>query len=578
MLIAVAIGAGRVQEIPGTGIQARVKLARRIREHCDTCLELCREKFGDPPVGDEFFTTYTCLMVLGKWHHGLASLPSVHKFVVRTVFGKMPHYSYEEAAAAHKKQLEMHPHIPLPRMELGRVLIGMGDKAAAAAHLDAFLEQVRRAHTRQHTHAHTVHPEAQHTNEHTRDPMHARRTCLARTRAREGIAVRDAAALAPARLTRGSRAAARARGRAGPRRQVQRQALQAPPRGRRHAQGDRRGAQAGGESDALRGWLGEKVRVEAPHFRRGSARARTHVRVCACVCSPLPQPAAPPPDSYHTFAYENTICLPTQTQIGAYRARAAGVCKQACAYFYTVGPAPRAPPPSARARARAWEAAAERGANGARSRRQAGGARIERHPPPIRALRLCTCGRGWVGWGGGGGSVHAARARAPQRGCPVVGGLKHTHAHTNCVCARARARVRSCAVPHGPMRERYTDVNAIRHAASIRPVAPASSSRAWLYVRGARRFRPLVVVRGASDPARARRGVGRTSARASRARACVRTRACVGARTRIRARAPPAADAPSALFLKKRWAFLPSSMSLATSACGGRVHTKRQRM
>eukprot|EP00793_Prasinoderma_coloniale_P001553 PRCOL_00003357-RA len=138
---AVAIGAGRVQEIPGTGIQARVKLARRIREHCDTCLELCREKFGDPPVGDEFFTTYTCLMVLGKWHHGLASLPSVHKFVVRTVFGKMPHYSYEEAAAAHKKQLEMHPHIPLPRMELGRVLIGMGDKAAAAAHLDAFLEQ-----------------------------------------------------------------------------------------------------------------------------------------------------------------------------------------------------------------------------------------------------------------------------------------------------------------------------------------------------------------------------------------------------------------------------------------------------
>ena len=282
MLIAVAIGAGRVQEIPGTGIQARVKLARRIREHCDTCLELCREKFGDPPVGDEFFTTYTCLMVLGKWHHGLASLPSVHKFVVRTVFGKMPHYSYEEAAAAHKKQLEMHPHIPLPRMELGRVLIGMGDKAAAAAHLDAFLEQVRRAHTRQHTHAHTVHPEAQHTNEHTRDPMHVRCTCLARTRAREGIAVRDAAALAPARLTRGSRAAARARGRAGPRRQVQRQALQAPPRGRRHAQGDRRGAQAGGESDALRGWLGEKVmRVEAPHFRRGSARARTHVRVCA---------------------------------------------------------------------------------------------------------------------------------------------------------------------------------------------------------------------------------------------------------------------------------------------------------
>jgi len=139
--LAVAIGAGRVQEIPGTGIQARVKLARRIREHCDTCLELCREKFGDPPVGDEFFTTYTCLMVLGKWHHGLASLPSVHKFVVRTVFGKMPHYSYEEAAAAHKKQLEMHPHIPLPRMELGRVLIGMGDKAAAAAHLDAFLEQ-----------------------------------------------------------------------------------------------------------------------------------------------------------------------------------------------------------------------------------------------------------------------------------------------------------------------------------------------------------------------------------------------------------------------------------------------------
>lgn len=290
MLIAVAIGAGRVQEIPGTGIQARVKLARRIREHCDTCLELCREKFGDPPVGDEFFTTYTCLMVLGKWHHGLASLPSVHKFVVRTVFGKMPHYSYEEAAAAHKKQLEMHPHIPLPRMELGRVLIGMGDKAAAAAHLDAFLEQVRRAHTRQHTHAHTVHPEAQHTNEHTRDPMHARRTCLARTRARDGIAVRDAAALAPARLTRGSRAAAPARGRAGPRRQVQRQALQAPPRGRRHAQGDRRGAQAGGESDALRGWLGEKVRVEAPHFRRGSARARTHVRVCACVRSPLPTP------------------------------------------------------------------------------------------------------------------------------------------------------------------------------------------------------------------------------------------------------------------------------------------------
>ena len=537
MLIAVAIGAGRVQEIPGTGIQARVKLARRIREHCDTCLELCREKFGDPPVGDEFFTTYTCLMVLGKWHHGLASLPSVHKFVVRTVFGKMPHYSYEEAAAAHKKQLEMHPHIPLPRMELGRVLIGMGDKAAAAAHLDAFLEQVRRAHTRQHTHAHTVHPEAQHTNEHTRDPMHARRTCLARTRAREGIAVRDAAALAPARLTRGSRAAARARGRAGPRRQVQRQALQAPPRGRRHAQGDRRGAQAGGESDALRGWLGEKVRVEAPHFRRGSARARTHVRVCACVCSPLPQPAAPPPDSYHTFAYENTICLPTQTQIGAYRARAAGVCKQACAYFYTVGPAPRAPPPSARARARAWEAAAERGANGARSRRQAGGARIERHPPPhpraaAMYMRACVCV-----WGGRGertrGPSESTAAWLPRSGRPQT----HTRTHKLRVRVRARARAFVCR-PSWPD-EGEVHRRECHQARREHPARGAGVLLARLVVRA--RGAPLPAARGRArrvrSCARAERGGAHVSTSFARAR--MRAYACV----RGRAHADPRASA-----------------------------------
>jgi hypothetical protein len=139
--LAVAIAAGRVQEVPGTGIRTRVEMARRIREHLDICLRLCAERYGDPPEGDEFHTTYTALMVLGKWHYGLASLPGVHKFVVRAVFGKMPHYSYEEAARAHRKQLEMLPHNPLPRMELGRVLIDMGDKDGAADQLNEFLCQ-----------------------------------------------------------------------------------------------------------------------------------------------------------------------------------------------------------------------------------------------------------------------------------------------------------------------------------------------------------------------------------------------------------------------------------------------------
>lgn len=97
---------------------AKVRHSRLVKEYAERALEL------DPGYA---FAHH----VLGRWHHEVASLGSVARWLVRLVYGGLPDASRAEAVDHLRRAVELEPDALVHRLELGIALAGAGKEAEA---------------------------------------------------------------------------------------------------------------------------------------------------------------------------------------------------------------------------------------------------------------------------------------------------------------------------------------------------------------------------------------------------------------------------------------------------------------
>jgi hypothetical protein len=77
--------------------------------------------------------------VLGRWHHGVATLNPVLRMIARVVYGGLPDASLEEAAKHLRKATELAPQRIIHHYELARVLTELGQTEAARKEWEAVI-------------------------------------------------------------------------------------------------------------------------------------------------------------------------------------------------------------------------------------------------------------------------------------------------------------------------------------------------------------------------------------------------------------------------------------------------------
>lgn len=114
-----AMAAGRVALQAGT--REKIELSREVKEAADAALA------HDPMLDGAYH-------IRGRWHHEVASLGFFTRSIVRLVYGGLPDASYEAAAGDFRRAIDIRDRT-IHRMELGRTLLAIGDRAAAREQL-----------------------------------------------------------------------------------------------------------------------------------------------------------------------------------------------------------------------------------------------------------------------------------------------------------------------------------------------------------------------------------------------------------------------------------------------------------
>lgn len=111
---------------------AKVRHSRLVKEHAERALAL------DP---DYAFAHH----VLGRWHHEVASLGAVARWLVRLAYGGLPNASREQAVRHLHRAVELEPDALVHRLELGVALAATNDQNAARAMIESGLALPSRA-------------------------------------------------------------------------------------------------------------------------------------------------------------------------------------------------------------------------------------------------------------------------------------------------------------------------------------------------------------------------------------------------------------------------------------------------
>jgi len=114
--LAVAITLGKMMQMESSG--ERVRNSKRVKEFADRAIRL--NSRND-----------LAWHVLGRWHQGYAELSSVRRKLGELMYGPLPSSTYADAAHAFERAVDVNPHRPMHRIELGRTYAGMGRSAEA---------------------------------------------------------------------------------------------------------------------------------------------------------------------------------------------------------------------------------------------------------------------------------------------------------------------------------------------------------------------------------------------------------------------------------------------------------------
>jgi tetratricopeptide (TPR) repeat protein len=101
-----------------SNIRTRIEQSRLIRQYAEQALRL------NP---DYDYAHH----VLGRWHYEVSSLGAGTRFIVRLVYGGLPSASTAEAVRHLQKAVDLSPHLPAHRVELGFALLASGQRESA---------------------------------------------------------------------------------------------------------------------------------------------------------------------------------------------------------------------------------------------------------------------------------------------------------------------------------------------------------------------------------------------------------------------------------------------------------------
>jgi tetratricopeptide (TPR) repeat protein len=99
-------------------IRTRIRYSKLVREYAERALAL-------NPNYDYAHH------VLGRWHYEVATLGATKRWLVRLIYGELPPASLDEAVSHLKRAVELSPHLPAHRVELGFALLAQGKKSEA---------------------------------------------------------------------------------------------------------------------------------------------------------------------------------------------------------------------------------------------------------------------------------------------------------------------------------------------------------------------------------------------------------------------------------------------------------------
>ena len=122
--LALAIAYGKMTDFVDN--TTKMKLSRQIRDEAERALEL------DPGLD-------LAHQILGRWHHGIATLNPVLKFAARVVYGELPPASLEEAVAHLEKAVVLNPKRLSNHHQLAVLYQAAGKPEKALPHWKAIL-------------------------------------------------------------------------------------------------------------------------------------------------------------------------------------------------------------------------------------------------------------------------------------------------------------------------------------------------------------------------------------------------------------------------------------------------------